>query len=59
MDAEIKTCPRCRVVNRGAFPEGFCGPLQYGHGIMAFAAHLMVAQMVPLKRVVQIMKAMT
>ena len=59
VDAEIKTCPRCHAENRGAFPEGFCGPLQYGHGIIAFATHLLVAQMVPLKRVVQTMKAMT
>lgn len=59
VDAEIKTCPRCHAENRGAFPDGLSGPLQYGHGIIAFAAHLMVAQMVPLKRVVQTMKAMT
>ena len=44
---------------RGAFPDSLSGPLQYGHCIVAFAAHLLVAQMVPLKRVVQTMKAMT
>ena len=59
VDAEIKTCPRCHAGNRGAFPEGLSGPLQYGHGIVAFAVHLMVAQMVPLKRVVQTLKALT
>ena len=57
--AEIKTCPRCRTETRGAFPKDMPGPLQYGHGIVAFATHLMTAQMVPLKRTAQTLKALT
>ncbi len=59
VEAEIKTCPRCRAESRGAFPDDMPGPLQYGHGILAFATHLMAAQMVPLKRAAQTPKALT
>ena len=59
VEAEIKTCPRCRTENRGAFPNDMPGPLQYGHGIVAFAVHLLAAQMVSLKRTVQTLKALT
>ena len=41
--AEIKTCPRCRTENRGAFPKEMPGPLTYGPGIVAFAVHLLTA----------------
>ena len=56
VEAEVKTCPRCRTENRGAFPDDMPGPLRYGHGIVAFATHLMAAQMVPLKRAAQTLK---
>ena len=59
VEAEIKTCPRCRTENKGRFPGDMPGPLQYGHGVVAFAAHLMAAQMVPLKRAAQTLKALT
>ena len=59
VEAEIKTCPRCRTENKGAFPDDMPGPLQYGHGIVAFATHLMAAQMVPLKRTAQTLKALS
>lgn len=58
VDAEIKTCPDCGAETRGAFPDTMPGPLQYGHGIVAFATHLLAAQMVPLRRVAQTMKAL-
>ena len=41
VEAEVKTCPRCRTETRGRFPEDMPGPLQYGHGIVAFATHLL------------------
>jgi transposase len=53
IDAEIKTCPHCATVARGPFPEAFCGPLQYGAGIKAYALNLLIAQMLSLKRVQQ------
>ena len=58
VEAEIKTCPHCRAETRGAFPDNMPGPLQYGHGIIAFATHLLSAQMVPLRRVAQTLKAL-
>ena len=58
VEAEIKTCPDCHTETRGAFPDNMPGPLQYGHGIIAFAVHLLTAQMVPLRRVAQTLKAL-
>ena len=59
VEAEIKTCPRCRAETRGAFPDDLPGPLQYGPGIVAFATHLLTAQMLSLKRTAQTLKALT
>ncbi len=59
VEAEITTCPRCRAESRGSFPDDMPGPLQYGHGILAFATHLMAARMVPLTRAAQTLKALT
>jgi transposase len=55
VDAEIKQCPECLTINKGAFPAGLAGPLQYGPGIKATVIHFLVAQMVSLKRVQQLM----
>lgn len=57
--AEIKTCPRCDAETRGAFPDDMPGPLQYGPGIVAFATHLLTAQLRSLKRATQTLKART
>jgi transposase len=51
VDAEIKCCPRCQALTKGTFPADLAGPLQYGSGIKAFVLHLLVSQMVALKRV--------
>lgn len=53
VDAEIKPCPHCGEKTRGAFPEAFSGPLQYGSGIRAYLLNLLIAQMISLKRVQQ------
>ena len=53
VDAEIKSCPRCQALTKGSFPADLSGPLQYGTGIKAFVLHLLVSQMVALKRVRQ------
>ncbi len=53
VDAEIKSCPHCESETRGAFPEAFAGPVQYGAGIKAYVLNLVIAQMIALKRVQQ------
>ncbi len=53
VDAEIKPCQHCGTEARGSFPAAFCGPLQYGAGIKAYALNLLIAQMLSLKRVQQ------
>jgi len=45
-DAEIKTCPSCECVNKGAFASDLTGPEQYGLGVKAFLLNLLVAQIV-------------
>ena len=57
-DAEIKHCARCHTETRARFPAEMPGPLQYGPGIKAYAVHLLVAQMLSLKRVAQSMHAL-
>lgn len=51
VDAEIKSCPHCGAETRAPFPETFSGPVQYGSGLKAYALNLLIAQMIPLKRV--------
>ncbi len=53
VDAEIKLCPHCARQARGSFPTAFCGPLQYGAGIKAYALNLLIAQILSLKRAQQ------
>jgi hypothetical protein len=53
VDAEIKVCPRCDTQNKGRFPEGMSGPLQYGPGVKGYVMNLLIAQMISLKRVQQ------
>ena len=55
----MKTCPRCGAETRGQFPDNMPGPLQYGHGIVAFVTHLLTAQMLSLRRTAQTLKALT
>ena len=57
-DAQIKHCPRCHAETRARFPHQMPGPLQYGPGIKAYVVHLLIAQMLSLKRVAQSMHAL-
>ena len=59
VEAEVKTCPRCGSETRGAFPDDMPASFQYGPGIVAFATHLLTAQMLSLKRTTQTLKALT
>lgn len=58
VDAEIKICTRCKMQNKGRFPEDMSGPLQYGPGIKGYVVNLLVAQMVSLKRVQQMIQTL-
>lgn len=48
---ETKTCPDCATVNKGKFPEGMDGKVQYGIGIKASIINFLCAQMISLERV--------
>ena len=58
VDAEIKICPRCKMENKGRFPEDMAGPLQYGQGIKGYMVNLLFAQMISLKRVQQMIQTL-
>jgi len=47
---EIKECPQCFAKNKGVFPKGFDGPVQYGIGIKATVINFLCTQMVSLER---------
>lgn len=59
VDAEIKRCPVCGHTTRGVFPDTMPGPLQYGAGVVAYAVHLLVSQMISVRRTAQLFKVMT
>ena len=55
---QIKTCPSCQHVNKGAFAPDLAGPEQYGLGVKAFVLNLLVAQMVSFNRVQSLLKTL-
>ena len=55
--AEIKDCPECRARIKGCFPENMPGPPQYGDGIKALAINLLVAQILSLRRGIELVQA--
>ena len=59
VDAEIKACPHCRARTQGRFPDTMPGPRQYGTGLQAFIANLLVAHMLSLRRAVALVQAIT
>ena len=58
VDAEVKDCPRCQHRTTGRFPADMHGPLQYGNGLKAYMMNLLIAQMVPLDRVLKSVKTL-
>ena len=56
--SETKSCPVCQTTTKAPFPKDMPGPLQYGAGLKSFIVNLIVAQMIPLKRCQQMIKAM-
>jgi hypothetical protein len=58
VDAEIKTCPSCQRLTKGAFPNDLSGSLQYGLGVKATVLNLIITQMVSLSRVQKWLKTL-
>ena len=59
VEAEVKQCPQCQARNKAAFPANMPGPVQYGTGLQAFIIDLLVAHMLSLRRVVQLVRAIS
>jgi transposase len=57
--AEVKTCPGCGAENRGAFPQGVTGPVQYGLGVKTWATYFQTQHFVPVERTAQIIEDLT
>lgn len=49
--AEIIECPDCGHINKGNFPKGMDGKIQYGDGIKAAIINFLAVQMMSLERV--------
>jgi transposase len=58
IDGEIKICNKCGKQTKAQFPSDMKGPLQYGIGIKAYMIHLVIAQMVSLRRVQKLVKTL-
>ena len=58
VDAQVKDCPRCQQRTTAQFPADMSGPLQYGNGLKAYMMNLLIAQMVPLDRVLKSVKTL-
>jgi transposase len=50
----IKRCPRWGAENRGLFPHGGSGPVQYGPGVTTWAVYFQTQHVVPVDRTAQI-----
>ena len=57
--AEVKTCPGCGTENRGVFPVGVTGRVQYGPGLKTWATYFQTQHFVPVERTAQIIEDLT
>jgi len=57
--AEVKTCPGCGTENRGVFPVGVSGPVQYGPAVKTWATYFQTQHFVPVERTAQIIEDLT
>lgn len=49
--SEVKECQGCGHLNKGKFPQGMNGKVQYGNGIKASIINFLMVQMMSLERV--------
>ena len=49
--SQSRECPSCGLVNKGKFPKGMDGKVQYGIGIKASILNFLMVQMISLERV--------
>ncbi len=54
--AAVKTCPGCGLENRGLFPVGVSGSVQYGLGVKTWATYFQTQHFVPVERTAQILE---
>jgi transposase len=52
-----KTCPLCKLKNKGSFPEHLRAPVQYGVQVEAMTGYLSVYQSLPYKRICDLFNA--
>jgi transposase len=57
--AEVKRCPGCGAENRGVFPVGVSGPVQYGPGVKTWATYFQTQHFVPVERTADLIKDLT
>lgn len=53
--AEVKTCPDCQCENRAVFPADVNSVVQYGAGIKGLMVYLLEGQLLPSKRVCELL----
>lgn len=53
--SELKCCPGCGQAVRGEFPAEVRHPVQYGNRILAYMVYLNVYQLLPMRRVVELL----
>lgn len=51
---EIKACPCCGKISKGAFPETIKAPVQYGEHVQALATYFKNQHLIPAERVCEI-----
>lgn len=56
---QVKYCPHCHTENKGTFPVEASQPTQYGNHLKAFCCYLSNYQLLPYKRVSQLLEDLT
>ena len=57
--AHTKQCSKCNTINKASFPENINGVTQYGNNIITFASYCNTYQMLPYKRISELIFDLT